>query len=329
MEMPRLETVEIEGLKVSRVPARSFLKNRSCDAYLLESSGEMMLVDTGGDTDAAKVLELVSERGGRLSAVANTHVHFEQVAGDAPVADATGARIMVPESNIDLARRFGSASLEHRETIDLEELSLFFTHAEVSMFMNYFYGRHAGLGSPGTIIPLRDGEVLEFGGTRLEVVSAPGHSPGHICLLERDRGLLFSGDAACVEDWAYVERTPFEPGGPGDYVRFLGSLKKISSLPFEAMFSAEGFTLGGAIEHVEETLSRQAGLEGAVLEKLAGGPIGARDVAVSVHDEQGMRIDAYRMYLEVLTSLEHLESRGEVRRITGHPGEPRFEAARG
>lgn len=44
---------------------------------------------------------------------------------------------------------------------------------------------------------LADGQVLELGGRALEVIAAPGHTWGSVCLLDRSRGYLFSGDMAC------------------------------------------------------------------------------------------------------------------------------------
>ena len=33
-----------------------------------------------------------------------------------------------------------------------------------------------------------------MGGRAVEVIHTPGHSPGHCCFYERDRGFLFTGD---------------------------------------------------------------------------------------------------------------------------------------
>ena len=41
---------------------------------------------------------------------------------------------------------------------------------------------------------LVDGDVLDFGGTRLEVIHTPGHTPGHISLYCEKEGVLFTGD---------------------------------------------------------------------------------------------------------------------------------------
>lgn len=40
----------------------------------------------------------------------------------------------------------------------------------------------------------QDGDVIDLGGFRLEVVAIPAHTPGGIALLERQRRLLFTGD---------------------------------------------------------------------------------------------------------------------------------------
>jgi glyoxylase-like metal-dependent hydrolase (beta-lactamase superfamily II) len=41
---------------------------------------------------------------------------------------------------------------------------------------------------------LEDGQVLDIGGRRLEVIAAPGHSPGSTCYLDAENRLLFTGD---------------------------------------------------------------------------------------------------------------------------------------
>ena len=45
-------------------------------------------------------------------------------------------------------------------------------------------------GGKGDFTPLEDGQVLELGGRRIEVVLIPGHTPGSIALLDEDRRML-------------------------------------------------------------------------------------------------------------------------------------------
>lgn len=42
--------------------------------------------------------------------------------------------------------------------------------------------------------PIEDGEIIDLGKTKLEVIHTPGHTPGHCALFDREKGLLFSGD---------------------------------------------------------------------------------------------------------------------------------------
>ena len=44
------------------------------------------------------------------------------------------------------------------------------------------------------IIPVRDGNSIDLGGRRLEVIEIPGHTPGSIAILDVERRILFSGD---------------------------------------------------------------------------------------------------------------------------------------
>ena len=46
----------------------------------------------------------------------------------------------------------------------------------------------------GTILPIREGDVLDPGGRPLEVIHLPGHTPGSIALLDRKNRVLISGD---------------------------------------------------------------------------------------------------------------------------------------
>ena len=45
------------------------------------------------------------------------------------------------------------------------------------------------------LIPLWEGEVIDLGGVKYEVVLIPGHTPGSIALLDRENRLLFGGDS--------------------------------------------------------------------------------------------------------------------------------------
>lgn len=47
----------------------------------------------------------------------------------------------------------------------------------------------------GNVSIIKEGDVFELGKRDLKVIAVPGHTPGSICLLDKENGLLFSGDS--------------------------------------------------------------------------------------------------------------------------------------
>jgi hydroxyacylglutathione hydrolase len=60
------------------------------------------------------------------------------------------------------------------------------------------------------LVPIKDGYVFDLGGKKLEVISVPGHTPGSICLLDAQDGILFVGDTANRETWMQISNLPLE-----------------------------------------------------------------------------------------------------------------------
>ncbi|MBO4298691.1 MAG: MBL fold metallo-hydrolase [Clostridia bacterium] len=49
-------------------------------------------------------------------------------------------------------------------------------------------------GKSGTIMPVREGDVIDLGGRALSIVELPGHTPGSIAVLDEGNRVLISGD---------------------------------------------------------------------------------------------------------------------------------------
>ncbi|MDI9483359.1 MAG: MBL fold metallo-hydrolase [Bacillota bacterium] len=68
---------------------------------------------------------------------------------------------------------------------------------------------------------INDGDAIDLGGLTLEVVSLPGHTPGGICLLLKEKRILFTGDSVNHHLWMQLkESLPLKT--------FLVNLDKIS-----------------------------------------------------------------------------------------------------
>jgi glyoxylase-like metal-dependent hydrolase (beta-lactamase superfamily II) len=101
---------------------------------------------------------------------------------------------------------------------------------------------------------LTDGQIIEVGGTMLEVLHTPGHSPGGCCLYDDGSATLFSGD------------TLFR-GGPGatgrshsDFGQIIESIRtRLLTLPPRTrVHSGHGddTTIGDESPHLDEWIAR-------------------------------------------------------------------------
>ena len=78
---------------------------------------------------------------------------------------------------------------------------------------------------------MHDEEIIDLGNRKLKVIHTPGHSQGHCCFYEEERGYFYSGDLiykGCLD--AFYPTT--------DPVVFMRSVKKISTLSIKKVLPA-------------------------------------------------------------------------------------------
>jgi len=111
--------------------------------------------------------------------IINTHVHGDHVACDKALKDICRAKLTIHELD---AKYIENPNDFLKDT---------FKHVPPSED----YAREAKSWKDDVDVLLKDGDRIELGGVTLEVVHTPGHTQGSICLYDRERKVLFSGDA--------------------------------------------------------------------------------------------------------------------------------------
>lgn len=142
---------------------------QECCSVVWDDSGKAAIIDPGCHTpDEISAIEgLVASKGLSVEKILLTHAHFDHIYGVARLA----AEYNVP------------VFMNHEEKVILENEGYF-----CSMF---------GLKVPDTgftCTNICDGDRIEAGQNVFEVLSTPGHTPGGVCFLCRESGILFSGD---------------------------------------------------------------------------------------------------------------------------------------
>ena len=146
--------------------------------YLLCGTKRAVLIDTGlGVANIKKVVENLTDL---PVAVLTTHAHWDHIGGHKYFAD-----FAVHENEVSwVSEQFPLPLQAVKKNLTLKpcDFPAGFCVENYQIFK----------GTPTSI--LHDGDFIDLGNRTLKVIHTPGHSPGHCCFYEPDRGWLYSGD---------------------------------------------------------------------------------------------------------------------------------------
>lgn len=167
-----------------------------------ETTRQAMCIDPG--EPSAELVRFIRENGLELKAIVLTHGHLDHIGGTAA-----------------LAREFPEAEILLHE----EEMYLYDELPRQPLVMGIPPHQLAAMGMEYERPPrptrfVKHGETLEIGQLRFEVRHCPGHTLGHIVLVERGERAVFTGD--CLFSGT-VGRTDL-PGG--NHARLISSINE-------------------------------------------------------------------------------------------------------
>ena len=168
---------EIDG----KTYAISEYKNpQQVHSFLVIGEEYAAMIDTG--MGIANIKEITDGLTRLPVKVITTHAHFDHIAGHGYYDE-----IYVHKYEADWLR--------HGAPMSLDDIKAYILEDPENMPLPEGYdieGYSIFTGEPTGV--LDDGDVIVLGGRDLSVIHTPGHSPGHICLLEKKTGYLFCGD---------------------------------------------------------------------------------------------------------------------------------------
>ena len=168
-------------------------------------------------------------------------------------------------------------------------------------------------------VKLEDGEVIEFDGWSFEAVWTPGHTPGHLCLYERNHRLMFTGDHVLPHITPNVSLHQEQEGG-SPLADFQSSLRKVAAYDTALALPAHEFTIRdlparaqGLIDHHDDRLDEVRTAIGEISSS-------ASDISARVHWNTGpfeaFNIQTKRSALgETLSHLVVLADNGRARQV--------------
>lgn len=179
----------MQDFRLGIVPVTVFQQN--CSLIWEPDTMRAAVVDPGGEP--GKILDAIGRLGLKVELILLTHGHLDHAGG-----------AMALKGELEAARGAPVPLLgpDARDTFLLEGIE----EAQKQFGMQGMRNAH-----PDRF--LTEGEVIELGRLRFDVLHVPGHTPGHIVFIEQARRFGFTGDTVFKGS---VGRTDFPYGdGPG------------------------------------------------------------------------------------------------------------------
>lgn len=215
--------------------------------YLIRGQGENLLVDTGNWTlpeynngMGEFLVELLDKEKNDLKYIVITHFHYDHTGNAKMLKERYGAQVVAHPLDKPIIE--DPLIVTRRENIT----RLGTTPEEMLEDFNLRDGESLGLSDPEIIkkywnfpvevdLDVKDGDRLEVGGLKLEVVHLPGHCPGHIGLYNPHSGILYSGDLLHYP-------TPLGPYPIGDAKAHWGSIQRCLSYQPQMLLEGHGLS---------------------------------------------------------------------------------------
>jgi hydroxyacylglutathione hydrolase len=136
---------------------------------LFDETKACVVIDPGchNKSERNKLSDFISTNKLEVQYLLNTHCHIDHVLGNAFVKDHYKVQLLIHPN-------------------DLETLRAVKVYAPVYGFAAYQ--------STEPDAYLNEGDVVNFGNQKLEVLFVPGHAPGHIAFYHRESKILIGGD---------------------------------------------------------------------------------------------------------------------------------------
>jgi glyoxylase-like metal-dependent hydrolase (beta-lactamase superfamily II) len=195
-----------------------------CNVWHVRGRDRDMLVDSGmGVVSLRDWVPLVTEK--PLEAVAS-HTHFDHIGChyEFPCRSCHGA-----EAHLLRTPTRENTYADKYVTDDI------FSKLPPAPYQSALYAVKA---APATRL-LWDGDIVDLGDRRFEVIHTPGHSPGGIALWEAATGILFSGDI--VYDGPLIESDV-----PSEMAQYHASMTRLYDLPVRVVHGGHFPSYDGA-----------------------------------------------------------------------------------
>ncbi len=301
------------------------------NVYLIQGNGENLLIDVGWDSEKAweALKGQLAEIGvdlKNISRIIVTHGHFDHYGLAGKLRQFSQAKIILHHLDTHMTSQIEQNIEESHRQLE-QWLRINGTPSnELSMAWTPMPRGGGGTGTPMSTFPditVHGGEIISAGDIKLQVLWTPGHSPGHICLYEPTKKILFSGDHILPVITPNISL--HNQNGANPLSDFLNSLNTLKQLEAKLVLPAHERLFTDLQTRIEEIVQHHKHRKGEISETLKSGPKTAYQISTKItwkpeldgtiwedlsSREKGMAIP------ETLAHLESMRVDGDVTRFT-------------
>jgi glyoxylase-like metal-dependent hydrolase (beta-lactamase superfamily II) len=285
-----------------------------CNAWAIASGSGIVLVDTGmhqpdSIAQLERALDQVNLRVEHVRLLAVTHAHSDHWGQAAPIRERAGCEFWMHPNHEHAVRTAEDPELAIARRIEVGRQSGVPEEA-----LRRFADRARTM--PSGIASLIEPDRALVAGASIEtdlglwhVIETPGHAPSHVCLFQRERRMLISGDHVLGRISLFYDYgwTP-DPVG-----EFLSSLDTVDRLDARLALSGHGRPFVDVHGHIEGNRKLVRERLARVKAALTSRPKTAVQITPDVYDEPLTEYNTGWLLQQTLCYLRHLELRGGVR----------------
>ncbi len=286
--------------------------------YCIKGDDGYTLIDCGWDTDEAwqALTDQLGQIGADVKDVAHlivTHIHPDHYGLSGRLKKATGCEVVLHEREQSMVER----RYNNPEGL-VDEMDVWLRRQGVpETLVKELHGASMPARAFVNVAEpdrrLKGGEKIRIGQYTLETLWTPGHSPGHICLVERDAGFMMTGDHVLPTISPNISLHPQQQGNPlGDYIE---SLEKLKPLNIRRGFAAHEHVIEDLPTRIQELEDHHEHRLNEMCAAVARGADTAYEVARAIKWATGT-FDGFNTWqqraavTETLAHLEYARSRG-------------------
>lgn len=297
---------------------------KAVNVYAVETGGTLALIDTGwGTEDAWTALNTMLAACGfavaDIGCVLVTHAHEDHMGLAARIQRESGARVVAGSGeriSIDAIRNDWDGYVESRMAF----LASIGAGSEAAEQHDRMRRERPDWDASIDYVDPREGQI---DGLTLRGLATPGHTRGHLCFVEDERKLLFTGDHVLPHITPAVgfQACP-SPIALRDYLQ---SLELVRELEQTLVLPAHGERLAGSAERAAELLAhhnRRLDLTAAAVNGLRS----AHEVAAALpwtrHARSFADLESFHRMLAVWETWQHLEYLADTGRLVAERDAP-------